>query len=114
MMKMIQMSEDLKNEIRMLSEELKNDTSIWNEEDEFIIWLKKAFNALDESERYIMLLYTHLASLREVGKVLGISHTIIRKEITRLRLKMYAYVKDNCNSDNHLLLDRFNRYYNDN
>ncbi len=111
---MIQMSEDLKNEIRMLSKELANNESIWNEEDEFIIWLKKAFNSLEESERYIILLYSHLASLRETGKVLGISHTIIRKEITRLRLKMYAYIKDNSNSDNRMLLDRFNRYYNDN
>lgn len=114
MMKMIQMTEELKNSINVLNEELANNESIWNEEDESIYWLKKSLNHLTQADKVIMLLYIQLASLREVGKVLGLSHTIIRKEITRIKATMYDYIKNNGNSDNYMLLDRFNKYNNNN
>lgn len=105
---MIQMTEELKSKIKELGEELANNESIWNDEDESLYWLKKSLNQLDTADRIIMLLYVELASLREVGKVLGLSHTIIRKEITRIKQNMYDFLKDNSNSDNYMLLDRFN------
>lgn len=111
---MIQMTEELKNSINVLNEELANNESIWNDEDESIYWLKKSLNHLTQPDKVIMLLYIQLASLREVGKVLGLSHTIIRKEITRIKATMYDYIKNNGNSDNSVLLDRFNRYNNKN
>ena len=65
------------NLIQKIEEEYKPDETIWNEDDEDMTLLKKSLMKLNESDRIIMLLYAETQSLREVGKMLGVSHTII-------------------------------------
>ena len=69
------------NLIQKIEEEYKPDETIWNKDDEDMTLLKKSLMKLNESDRIIMLLYAETQSLREVGKMLGVSHTIIFKEI---------------------------------
>lgn len=97
------------NLIQKIEEEYKPDLTIWNEDDEDMTLLKKTLMKLNESDRIIMLLYAETQSLREVGKMLGVSHTIIFKEIKRIKKEMYDIFKLNCTNSNSVLLGRFER-----
>lgn len=43
---------------------------------------------LDAVDRTIIILYAETGSLREVGKMLGLSHMTVRKEIMRIRAEI--------------------------
>ena len=97
------------NLIQKIEEEYKPNETIWNEDDEDMTLLKKSLMKLNESDRIIMLLYAETQSLIEVGKMLGVSDTIIFKEIKRIKKEMYDIFKLNCTNSNSVLLGRFER-----
>lgn len=100
------------NLIQKIENEYKPDETIFNTDDDDMTLLKKTLMSLKESDRIIMLLYAETQSLREVGKMLGVSHTIIYKEIKRIKKEMYDIFKLNCNNNNSVYLDRFKRICN--
>ena len=85
------------------------DEGIWREDDDTVYWLKKAMQALEPADKVIFLLYCEFGSLRLVGKTLGVSHSIIYKNIKRIKNEMYEYIKANCTNTDCGVLDRFER-----
>lgn len=86
-----------KNIIQSLIEKYGDNGDIWSEEEQITRAIRYAvFNKLSDVDRVIFLLYTELASLREVGKVLGLSHSVIYKEIKRIKeiINDYLYSGD--------------------
>lgn len=100
------------NNINKVLNEYKPDESIWREYNEDMLLLKQAMNNLSDADRVIFVLYCEYGSLRKVGKKLGVSHSIIYKNITRIKREMYEYIKLNCNSSNSGLYNRFEQLYN--
>lgn len=47
--------------------------------------VKQIISHLNDADRTIIQLYAELASLRELGKLLGISRASAHKEVTRIR-----------------------------
>lgn len=101
-------------DIKRILNDYKPNTTIWNEDTNEVHQLKQAFQALNDSDKIIFLLYVEYGSLRKVGKDVGVSHTIVYKEITRIKNLMYDYIRNNNNSGNNMLLNRFKRNNNDN
>lgn len=98
--------------LKNVMEDYKPDYSIWREDDEDMLMLKMALDSLEESDRIIFVLYAEWGSLRKVGKKLGVSHSIIYKNISRIKRELYDFIKANCNNDNSVLLERFNIMFN--
>lgn len=48
------------------------------------------FDALDIVERTFLILYAETHSYSEIARMMGVSHTSIRTEITRIRKKIIA------------------------
>lgn len=90
--------------LKRVMEDYVPDESIWNEDDDRVLNLKRAMNVLEESDRIIFTLYCEYGSLRKVGKRLGVSHSIIYKNIRRIKLQMLDWLKENC-SDGQLVAD---------
>lgn len=88
-------------------EDYKPDEGIWREYDDDMLYLKRSMDALSDADRIIFMLYCEYGSLRKVGKILGVSHSIIYKNIKRIKEEMYDYIKTNCNNSNSSLCDRF-------
>lgn len=63
-----------------------------NDIDDAIEIYKESVMALPAAERIIFLMYCEKQSLREVGKELGVSHTIVFKEIKKIRGMIKDYV----------------------
>lgn len=93
----------VKNINRVL-EDYKADYTIWREDDDDMMNLKQAIDSLSESDRIIFVLYCEFGSLRKVGKQLGVSHSIIYKNVRRIKLQMLQWIKDN--TDNEELIER--------
>lgn len=83
---------------------------ILSPDDEEVYQLKCALNALQPADKIIMVLYCEEGSLRRTGKALGVSHTIIYKQIKRIKQEMYDYIRTNFPHNNSVLLDRFEKY----
>lgn len=92
-------------------DDYKPDESIWREDDDDMLLIKKALDSLDDADRIIFVLYAEYGSLRKVGKKLGVSHSIIFKNISRIKKQLYDYIKANCTDSNSMLLDRLIRIY---
>lgn len=88
----------VKNLNRVL-EDYKADYSIWREDDDDMMNLKQAIDSLSESDRIIFVLYAEYGSLRKVGKQLGVSHSIIYKNVRRIKLQMLDWIKNNTNNE---------------
>lgn len=82
----------------------KPDESIWRDYDDDMLLLKRALDNLSDADRIIFVLYAEYGSLRKVGKQLGVSHSIIYKNISRIKKEIYDYIRVNCNSSE--LLDK--------
>lgn len=82
-----------KIDINKLIMEYEPDDSIWREEDDIVYNYKKAISKLDNADKVIFLLYVHTQSLRETGKILGVSHTTVFKEIKIIKDKIENYVR---------------------
>lgn len=99
--------------LKKVMEDYKPDETIWREDDDDMLLLKRALDSLEDSDRIIFVLYAEWGSLRKVGKKLGVSHSIIYKNISRIKRQMYDYIKVNCTDGDSLLLDRFKRIFAD-
>ena len=100
-MMMIQM---ILNNINAVMKEYNPDESIWRDYNDDVLMLKQALKNLSDADRVIFVLYCEYGSLRKVGKQLGVSHSIIYKNITRIKREMYDYIRVNCNNEE--LIDR--------
>lgn len=85
--------------INRVMEDYKADYSIWREDDDDMMNLKQAIDSLSESDRIIFVLYCEYGSLRKVGKKLGVSHSIIYKNVRRIKLQMLQWIKSNTNNE---------------
>ena len=100
------------NNINKVLNEYKPDESVWREYNDDMLLLKQAMNSLSDADRVIFVLYCEYGSLRKVGKKLGVSHSIIYKNITRIKREIYEYIRVNSNSSNSGLYSRFKQLYN--
>lgn len=89
--------------------EYKPNCDIWTEDGTMMFQLKTALEALPPADKIIMLIYCECGSLRDAGKELGVSHTIIYKQIQKIKRQIYDYIKVNFDGNNSKLLDRFER-----
>lgn len=95
---------------KLLNEYNFKELDIFDDDDNRLIYAKQAIKQLSKSDYIIILLYAELGSLRKVGKELGISHTIIYKEIKRIRQELYNIIKKLEEND----ISKFNYVINDN
>ena len=105
---MIQM---MLSNLNKIMEGYKPDESIWREYDDDILMIKRAMDNLSDGDRIIFVLYCEYGSLRKVAKQFGVSHSIIYKNINRIKREMYDFIK--LNSNNSELLDRLKIIVND-
>ena len=76
-------------------EDYEPDETIWREYSDDILNIKQAMDSLSDADRIIFALYCEYGSLRKVGKKLGVSHSIIYKNVRRIKLQMLEWLKDN-------------------
>lgn len=100
------------NNINAVMDEYKPDESIWREYNDDMLLLKQALSSLSDADRVIFVLYSEYGSLRKVGKKLGVSHSIIYKNITRIKKEIYDFIRVNCNNSNSSLCNRFEQLFN--
>lgn len=81
-------------ELKKIMEDYQPDYSIWSNDNEQMTKLKEAVQQLDDADRIIFVLYAETGSLREVGKILGVSHTTVFKTIKEIRTKIFNYIGD--------------------
>ena len=66
------------------------------DDDDRVRAIKKAIAKLEDADRTIFCLYMDLGASRKVGKVLGVSHSTILKEINRIKMEIrYQMMADN-------------------
>jgi len=75
--------------IKVASQDYLPDLSIFATEGERVARLKQALTLLSQADRTIVILYAETASLREVAKMLNVSHTTIRTELQRIRNELF-------------------------
>ena len=87
----------MSQQIQITNEELQNikkeydfDTEdIFSSFDDDFRNVVLATNKLPLPDKIILLLYAHFQSQRKVGKILGVSHSIIGKELKRIRQEIF-------------------------
>ena len=72
-------------ELRAIMKEYEYNEDIMNDEDDRVIKVKRALTKLNDADRIIFCLYLDLGASRKVGKVLGVSHSTILKEVNRIK-----------------------------
>ena len=88
-------------EIRNLINEYVPDYDIFTEDDECMTALKQAVQNLNEANKIIFVLYAESGSLREVGKMLGVSHTSVYKVIKQIKNEIKEWcIEHYPNNDN--------------
>lgn len=95
--------------LNKVMEDYKPDNSIWRDYNDDVFILKQALDHLKDSDRIIFVMYAEYGSLRKVGKQLGVSHSIIYKNIMRIKREIYDFVKTNFDNSNSDLCDRLNK-----
>lgn len=75
--------------IKTASPDYLPDLSIFATDGERVAMLKQALARLSQADRTIVILYAETASLREVAKMLNVSHTTIRTELQRIRSELF-------------------------
>ena len=75
-------------ELRAILADYEYDDDIMCEDDERVIAIKRALARLNDPDRIIFCLYMDLGASRKVGKVLGVSHSTILKEISRIKMEI--------------------------
>ena len=94
------------NNINKVLDEYKPDNSIWREYSDDVLMLKEAINNLSDADRIIFVMYAEYGSLRKVGKQLGVSHSIIYKNIMRIKKQIYDFIRTNSDYDNEALVEK--------
>lgn len=82
-----------------IREDYRYDGSLFSDEPDRVARVKWVIdNRLNQVDRTLILLYTDCLSTRKLGQRLNISHTLVAKEIRRIRaliLAEYDKIKDN-------------------
>ena len=86
--------------VQKMINEYKPTGDIFDDVDDAIEIYKESVMALPAAERIIFLMYCEKQSLREVAKELGVSHTIIFKEVKKIRGMIKNYVLSNYPNNN--------------
>ena len=81
----VQKIEITPEELKAILKEYEYDPDPRKEEDERVTQIKKALTKIKDADRIIWCLYMDLGASRKVGKVLGVSHSTILKEIKRIK-----------------------------
>ena len=76
--------ETLRDRWRRISQEYAASGDIMDGDD-LMASLKTAVAGLPQTDRVVMLLYADCGSYRELGRLLGVSHMTVRREIQRIR-----------------------------
>lgn len=79
-------------ELQKMLNDYKPNFDLFTDDDETMTALKSAIDSLSQADRIIFVLYAETGSLREVGKMLGVSHTSIYKTINGIKRQ----IKDWC------------------
>lgn len=83
-------------DVKMMIKDYEPPTEdIFCEEDNEIIMLKKAVQALEPADKIIFCMYCEYASLRKVAKSLGVSTSTVYKQIKIIKNQ----IKDWCNNN---------------
>lgn len=75
-------------ELRAIMAEYEYDSDMMCDEDERVHKIKRALTKLPMPDRIIFCLYMDMGASRKVGKVLGVSHSTILKEINRIKTEI--------------------------
>lgn len=75
-------------ELRAILKEYEYNDDIMCDDDERVRAIKKALTKLTVADRTLFVLYMDLGASRKVGKVLGVSHSTILKEINRIKMEI--------------------------
>ena len=91
-------------EIKITSEELKKiladyeyNPDILSDEDERTIKIKYALTKLPLADRIIFCLQTDIQSFRKVGKILGVSYTLVFNEFKRIKKEIINIMNNDTN-----------------
>ena len=91
-------------EIKITSEELKKiladyeyNPDILSDEDERTIKIKYALTKLPLADRIIFCLQTDIQSFRKVGKILGVSYTLVFNEYKRIKNEIINIMNNDTN-----------------
>lgn len=86
---------DIKQRLKELKEEYKFTDDIFNTDDKRAYIAKKViYEQLNEVDRTIILLYAETGSLRQLGNILGCSHSTIRPEVNRIKEDIKEKIQD--------------------
>ena len=68
--------------------EYELDYSMFTNMDDRLLSIYPKWLKLNKADRTVIILYAELQSYREVGKILGISHTTIQRFIKQIRERL--------------------------
>jgi predicted DNA-binding protein (UPF0251 family) len=90
---MKRLKEDKNFNIYDLEETYKFDPSIFNQDDDTVRKIKYVIeNKLSETERRIILVYTHIGNIRDTASVFKVSPTTIWNQINNIRKKIISMI----------------------
>jgi DNA-directed RNA polymerase specialized sigma subunit len=73
------------DDARALLRRVARDYLMPNEEDDDITYtIKQHISALPDADKVLFILYTEVGSYRQIGKVFGVSRTMVLNEIKRI------------------------------
>lgn len=73
------------DDARTLLRRVARDYLMPNEEDDDITYtIKQRISALPDADKVLFILYTEVGSYRQIGKVFGVSRTMVLNEIKRI------------------------------
>lgn len=75
-------------DIESLLKEYEIDDSIFSEMDDRLVNINPKWKELSIADKTLMVLYAEYQSYRDVGAILGISHTTIARFIKQIRNKL--------------------------
>lgn len=85
--------------LNRVMEDYTPDETIWREYDDDMLNIKQAMDSLTDADRIIFALYCEYGSLRKTGQRLGVSHSIIYKNIRRIKLQMLDWIRNNTKNE---------------
>lgn len=90
---MKRLKEDKNFNIYDLEEAYKFDPSIFNQDDDTVRKIKYVItNKLSETERRIILVYSHIGNIRDTASVFKVSPTTIWNQINNIRKKIISMI----------------------
>jgi DNA-directed RNA polymerase specialized sigma subunit len=73
------------NELKEILKEYEYEDNVMTEDDPRVTSIKWALSQIPDADRIIYCLWLDQESSRKVGKILGVSHSTILKELKRIK-----------------------------